>query len=121
MTLHSPQGSLDQLRAAARTTPPATEFSEQLLATLGKLFASVEEVRSLVSHTTKDFYTVDEVCEVTGRAPYTVRRWIKEGRITATRVEGTGPKGRLLIARSELAKLIKAGLADHLTEITAGQ
>jgi len=50
-----------------------------------------------------------EVAELTGRAPYTVRAWIKDGLISAIRIHGTGPKGRLLVPREELQSSSIAG------------
>jgi excisionase family DNA binding protein len=68
----------------------------------------------------KSHYTIDEVAALTGRAPYTVRAWIKRGMIAATRVRGTGPKGRLLVSHDELQRLIAAGRGQRVPAIAAG-
>src|SRR4051812_39784318 len=73
---------------------------------LGELRTALDEVRRILIGRQKSHYTVEEVAELTGRKPYTVRTWISEGRVKAIRVEGTGPKGRLLIAHEEVQKLI---------------
>jgi len=78
------------------------------------ILSAVEEIRGRLGATVKDYYTVEDVAELTGRAPYTVRTWIKEGRAAAVRVSGTGPRGRLLIARAELQKLVGFGLSGHV-------
>jgi excisionase family DNA binding protein len=69
----------------------------------------LREIRDMLAGAHKELYTVDEIAELTGRTPYTVRRWVAEGRIRATRVQGTGPRGRLLIARDQLQQLIGSG------------
>jgi excisionase family DNA binding protein len=52
---------------------------------------------------------VEEVARLVGRSAYTVRRWIAEHRINASRIADTGPRGRLLIPREEVGKLISEG------------
>ena len=79
-----------------------------------ELRTAVDEVRKILTGRRKDHYTVEEVAELTGRTPYTVRRWHSEGRVEAIRVSGTGPKGRLLISREEVQKLIGAGLGGNV-------
>lgn len=116
---------LGELLDSARATPPGAAFVDRLAAVLEGLWADIDEIRSLLTDRCKDYYTVQEIARLTGRTPYTVRRWLAEKRIGATRVQGTGPRGRLLVARSELAKLVKAGLAEDLNgaslEQEAGQ
>src|SRR4051812_741825 len=69
---------------------------------LGRLFDGLRAIRLLLEGKRKGHLTVEEVAGLVGRAPYTVRHWITSGRLKATRVAGTGPKGRLLVAREEL-------------------
>jgi excisionase family DNA binding protein len=73
-----------------------------------------------LDRTTKPLYTVGELAALTGRSDYTVRRWILEGRITATRVMGTGPRGRLLIAHEQLRKLVEGGFGGEMPGICDG-
>jgi excisionase family DNA binding protein len=80
----------------------------------------VQEIRALLADTRKPYYAVEEVARLTGRSGYTVRRWIAENRIQATRVAGTGPKGRLLIPAGELDKLIATGLGSQVPTVCAG-
>jgi excisionase family DNA binding protein len=117
--MHTSVGAqqLSELLVAARTLPCPAEFPERLLAVLGEILVSVGDLRDLVTAKVKEFYVVEEVAALTGRSDYTVRRWIKEGRIIATRVDGTGPKGRLLIARSEVVKLVPLGRAGETPDI----
>ena len=64
----------------------------------------------------KTTYTVDEIAQLTGRSCYTIRRWITEGRLNAIRIAEGGPRGRLLIPRSELDRLINAGRGAQIPD-----
>lgn len=90
---------------------------DTVLADLKSLAIKVGAIQASVEKHVKEFYTVGELAELTHRRPYTVRRWIKNRLIVATRVQGTGPKGRLLIARAELEKLVQTGLGKGLSGI----
>jgi excisionase family DNA binding protein len=78
---------------------------------LTQILAEIRALRELLQGARKPLLTIDEVARLTGRDPYTVRRWVKEHRIRATRVHGTGPRGRLLVAREELDRLLAGGRA----------
>jgi len=80
--------------------------SDELIGILQSIDAKLNDIQAQLSPVSKPLNTVEEVGEITGRSPYTVRRWVKEGRIRAIRVEGSGPRGRLLIPREELQKLL---------------
>ncbi len=91
----------------------------RLMPVLTQILKGQRDILALLTHARKDFYTVDEIAELTGRTPYTVRRWVKEMRISATRVNGTGPRGRLLISRDQLNRLIGTGLGDGIPQSVA--
>ena len=66
-------------------------------------------MREQLAGTCKSHLTIEEVAKMTGRAPYTVRAWVKAGRIKAERITGTGPKRAVLVRREEVTKLIASG------------
>jgi len=81
---------------------------------LRDLLSAVGDIRRSLAGTSKRWLTVAEFAEMCGRSPYTVRRWVSEGRVQATRVNGTGPKGRLLISRDQIPALIADGLGEAI-------
>jgi excisionase family DNA binding protein len=97
---------------------PVGGSAEELLRSLdhhlGQIYAALNGIRARLEGTTKSHFTVEEVAKLTGRSAYTVRRWVSEHRLNATRVSGTGPKGRLLIPRDQLEKLIGSGLGGDI-------
>jgi excisionase family DNA binding protein len=97
----------------------ADEASE-LMRLVRTVVDDVRVLRQLVSGRLKSHLTVEEVADLTGRAPYTVRAWVKRGLIQAVRVDGTGPRGRLLVPREELRKLVTAGRAADTPEVVIG-
>jgi len=97
-----------------------TENPSELRPILAKIMADIAGIRSQLAGARKPFYTVEEVACLTGRTPYTVRRWISEKRIRADRVAGTGPKGRLLIAGDQLDTLIVAGQGAEIPAVVLG-
>jgi hypothetical protein len=79
---------------------------------------AVAELRADLAGKRKSHFTVEEVGALAGRAPYTVRTWIKLGLIKAIRVAGTGPKGRLLVPREELEKVVNRGSGADIPAVT---
>jgi excisionase family DNA binding protein len=94
---------------------------KHIFETLETLNHKMDEVLAVVSGATKSLYTVEEVAALTGRSPYTVRRWINEQRISATRIADTGPRGRLLVAREELQRLINSGRGDSIPPVAINE
>ncbi len=103
LTKHPPGADL------APTDAALTDEQIRHLDLIPSLHATLDQVLEILRGRAKEFYTVDEFAELVGRASYTVRTWIRQGQITATRVHGTGPRGRLLIPHAEIAKAIASG------------
>jgi excisionase family DNA binding protein len=78
------------------------QFNERVLGILSEVQIELRALREQVRGNAKLLLTVCEIAELTGRTAYTVRRWIKEGVIRAERIQATGPRGRLLVPRSEI-------------------
>ena len=106
-------------------TPPPESAPDSIalqLALLPTILDALAEVRQILAGRSKSHLTVEEVAAEVGRAPYTVRAWIKDGRLSAIRVSGSGPKGRLLIPREELQRLVATGrAAEALSSAVPGQ
>jgi excisionase family DNA binding protein len=106
--------------ARAASPPPGQVTLDEVVRLLHELKGGLEEVQATLQTRRKSHYTVEEVAEMTGRTAFTVRRWISEHRIRATRISGTGPRGRLLIPREELDLLISAGRGAHVPDAVVG-
>jgi len=92
--------------APAGGPPPAPDAFD-------RIFGELRAIRELLEQARKPILTVAEVARLVGRSDYTVRRWIAEGQLAATRVLGTGPVGRLLVRRDDLDRLLAAGRATE--------
>jgi excisionase family DNA binding protein len=99
---------------------PAEPTIEEMFGLLVHVKLAVDAIRGQLAAKHKPSYTVAEVAELTGRSSYTVRRWIAEGRIKAIRIQGTGPKGRLLVPRDQLESLVSAGMGDAIPSVVVG-
>jgi excisionase family DNA binding protein len=82
---------------------------------LNRIMTDLDVIKQRLSTSHKSHYTVDEIAHLVGRSAYTVRRWITEGRISAIRVNGTGPKGKLLVPHDQLANLIDLGKGENIS------
>ena len=82
-----------------------------------RLEGEVRSLREQFSGRRKLHLTVKEVAELVGRSPFTVRTWIKDGRLNAIRVSGSGSRGRLLIRREELERLVADGKGSHIPAV----
>jgi excisionase family DNA binding protein len=98
--------------------PPAA--LRDILSVVLYLKLAIDDLREQLSSKRKSHYTVGELADVFGRSPFTVRRWITEGRIKAIRVEGTGPRGRLLVSRDQLQALLANGMAGNVPDAVIG-
>jgi hypothetical protein len=107
-----------QHRQFASAAPPSNATIEQLIAyfqaNVNKLDSRLDEIRELVVGRSKEHLTVAEVAEMTGRSAYSGRRWISDGRLNASRVSNTGERGRLLVQRDDLKRIISGGLGQDL-------
>lgn len=85
-----------------------------VLAAIQDLAAKVDAIRDELAGRTKPFFSVEEVAGMMDRAEYTVRTWIREGHLRAIRVGNSGPRGRLLIPREELQRLVESGRGSNV-------
>jgi len=92
----------------------------QVAEELSRLREEVREVSEWLHGHTKDFFTVAEVATIVQRSPYTVRRWLKEGRIEGIKINdhpnnpNSPNKGQYLIAKEELAKIVNQAKGQNV-------
>jgi excisionase family DNA binding protein len=98
---------------------------EELLGRLRGLLEPIEHrlasIEERLRGSRRDYYRVEELATLVGRSEYSIRRWIKQGKLKATRLEGTGPRGFLLVPRDQVERLIRIGEVTDVPAITAGQ
>jgi hypothetical protein len=82
----------------------------------GELLQRLDRIESQIDllvgqRTIKDFYTTDEVAEILGKAPFTVREWCRHGRVKAEKRDcGRGNTKEWMISRAELERIKNHGL-----------
>jgi excisionase family DNA binding protein len=117
-TLQTPDRILERLCGRV-------EAIETILGGLSKQFPSLGEkldgLHELVAGHRKNRLTTEEVAALTGRSEYTVRRWITEGKLRAVRITEGGPRGRLLIQREELERLVTSGVGASIPAVALGR
>jgi hypothetical protein len=71
-----------------------------------------ESIQTLVAQKTiKEWYSTDEVAEILGKAPFTVREWCRLGRVHAQKRDtGRGNTLEWMISHGELQRLRNHGL-----------
>jgi excisionase family DNA binding protein len=79
----------------------------------GELPALLADVRDLLARfrdavggAAQPLYSINDVARYTGRTTEAVRRWVSDGHLKACRVAGTGGRGKLMIHRDELLRLL---------------
>jgi hypothetical protein len=77
------------------------------------LLARQETLQRLLEGRCQQHHTIDEFARCVGRFAYTVRAWVANGVLRAIRLEGTGPRGRLLVPHEELDRLLSTGSAGN--------
>ena len=123
-----PHSSLQPFGPDARGLERISRSLEVVETILGELFErrlpaleeKLDDMRALLSSHRKDNYLVEEVAAMTGRSEYTVRRWVAENKLKAIRIAEGGPRGRLLVPRTELERLVAAGKGAHVPEVAFG-
>lgn len=115
--LSNQAASLPVARASSHERIDESELQNQTVMLLRQLLADVQDLRQRIDGKQKDFLTISEVANLLGRAEYTVRSWIKAKRLNAIRVTGTGPRGRLLVPRDELLRLVCQGKGEKMPDV----
>jgi Helix-turn-helix domain len=91
---------------------------QSLEAMISGVDVKLDSLRETLGNRRKDHYLVEEIAETTGRSCYTVRRWITEKKLIAIRLRDGGPRGKLLIPRTEIERLIASGKGAEVPTAT---
>jgi hypothetical protein len=94
--------------------PPET--SDGLLGRFDELLRRLDTIESMLNalrgqQLTKDWYSISEVAELLGKAPFTVREWCRNRRIHAEkRPCGRGKSREWMVSHQELVRIRNEGL-----------
>jgi excisionase family DNA binding protein len=105
-----------EAQVAGKLEALASMVEQIIRHSLPALDHKLEALRELLAARRKEHYVVEEVAELTGRSPYTIRRWVSEGKLQAIRLRDGGPRGKLLVPRSELERLVASGQGKNVPE-----
>lgn len=82
------------------------ETIEERLSRIERMLVSLVERQKV-----KEWYSVDEVAALLGRAPFTVREWCRNARIKASkRSYKRGKSAEWMISQAELVRIQNQGL-----------
>jgi hypothetical protein len=90
---------------------------EPLLERLGKIETMLGQLVS--QRTVRDWYEVEEVAAILGKAPFTVREWCRHRRVNARKKHnGRGKYCSWVISHEELLRIQREGLLPMATVST---
>lgn len=121
--LPAPEGAFPSL-ACPEPPPPARpgedtlaeltpEGGERPVDSVARIEALQLEIRDLLLHqrTVKDWYSTDEIAQLLGKDPFTVREWCRRGRVRAEKKgSGRGKHQFWVISHEELQRIQREGL-----------
>ncbi len=90
------------------------QLAHESAQTLYQLESEIKSSKRPVLGQNQAYFTVKEVAALIERAPCTVRQWIRNGKLPARRLQGTGPNGPFLVSRAAVNRLLDSG------SVTAG-
>jgi hypothetical protein len=92
--------------AAGSPSDLAPNDTAQMKAELAEIKAMLKQQQQLIQPVEKQYYTVDEVAELTGHRPWTIRQACNRGRVKGKK----GDDGRWRVAHEQLVFLQENGL-----------
>jgi len=103
-----------ECRAMAQKLNDVVRHQNEHTEALRAIAATLQSIAEKLSGHSKPLLTVGEAAKLFDRSEDTIRRWIKQGKLKADRVQGTGPRGRLLIRREALVALLEQGVGEEV-------
>jgi excisionase family DNA binding protein len=85
------------------------QFRQLLAQVPAQVLSLVTNERPNIGERSQAFYTVDEVAEILNVAPYTVREWLKQGKLAGQK-KGASEKSGWLISREALDSFLQHNL-----------
>ncbi len=113
LTVELGQASVDRLERLEAVLQNLTTRLSQVQEQQGLVITALAELRAFVinQRTVKDWYSPEEVAEMLGKQPYTVREWCRYRRINARkRPTGRGGAKEWEISREEVERIKSHGL-----------
>ncbi len=91
----------------------------KLLNTLDRMEQKLDALIAEGNRRPEPHLSVREVAKIVGRSAPTICRWIRQGRLEATRVDGSGRRSNWLIHRDNLNTILARGRRTNALSETA--